>query len=65
MNALDPKELEKFNSRVLKNIDPDMTTLLFSAGHVAVYVFDIVEQKWDHKGVKGPLFVYKSPCIYS
>jgi len=49
----------KANLKFLNSIDSDITQIVFSSHHAAVYVLEMPEQKWYSKGVKGPLFVVR------
>lgn len=59
MAEIDDDELAEFNLSVLRRIDPQIQSLMFSGGHVSVYEFDMKTKKWDHKDVKGPMFLLK------
>eukprot|EP01124_Arcella_intermedia_P029057 TRINITY_DN6044_c0_g1_i2.p1 TRINITY_DN6044_c0_g1~~TRINITY_DN6044_c0_g1_i2.p1 ORF type:complete len:416 (-),score=115.45 TRINITY_DN6044_c0_g1_i2:104-1351(-) len=59
MIAPDPDQLQQFNFKVLSQIDPFVSEILFSTSHVVIYQLDTETNKWNYKGVKGPLFVIK------
>jgi hypothetical protein len=50
---------EQMTANVLKRIDPDIEELLASAGHVALYNFDIPTKRWSRKDVEGSLFLVR------
>lgn len=47
------------NLNVLRRIDPQVEELLATAGHVALYDFDIPTKRWSRKDVEGSLFLVK------
>eukprot|EP01125_Pyxidicula_operculata_P016333 TRINITY_DN560_c0_g2_i3.p1 TRINITY_DN560_c0_g2~~TRINITY_DN560_c0_g2_i3.p1 ORF type:complete len:485 (-),score=117.73 TRINITY_DN560_c0_g2_i3:877-2331(-) len=55
----DPVETNEMNFRVLKRIDPTISNIIFTSGHVVVYALDKLTQKWSEKHVKGPIFLVK------
>lgn len=46
MAEIDDDELAEFNLSVLRRIDPQIQSLMFSGGHVSVYEFDMKTKKW-------------------
>ena len=57
--VLDRKAAEQINLNVLKRLDSDVEDLLATAGHVALYDFDVSTTQWSRKNVEGSLFVVK------
>lgn len=57
--VIDQKAAEQMNLNVLRRIDPHVEELLATAGHVALYDFDIPTKRWSRKDVEGSLFLVK------
>lgn len=57
--VIDQRAAEQMNLNVLRRIDPQIEELLASAGHVALYDFDIPSKRWSRKDVEGSLFLVK------
>ncbi|KAL4439688.1 hypothetical protein ABPG75_002689 [Micractinium tetrahymenae] len=57
--VIDQKAAEQMNLNVLRRIDPQVDELLATAGHVALYDFDIPTKRWSRKDVEGSLFLVK------
>lgn len=57
--TLDRKAAEQINLNVLKRLDPQVEELLATAGHVALYDFDVPTRRWARKDVEGSLFLVK------
>ncbi|KAL4854030.1 Proteasome subunit alpha type-6 [Chlorella vulgaris] len=53
---------EQMTANVLKRIDDQVDELLATAGHVALYNFDIPTKCWSRKDVEGSLFLVKRRC---
>eukprot|EP00887_Chlorella_sp_A99_P001721 scaffold8.g1721.t1 len=57
--VIDAAAAEKMNLTVLRRLDPDVEQLLATAGHVALYDFEVTTKKWSRKDVEGSLFLVK------
>ncbi|PSC74420.1 mRNA-decapping enzyme isoform B [Micractinium conductrix] len=57
--VIDQRAAEQMNLNVLRRIDPQIEELLATAGHVALYDFDIPTKRWSRKDVEGSLFLVK------
>lgn len=48
------------NISILKRFDPDISEILETSTHVAIYNFEAREGKWNRKGVEGAAFVVRT-----
>ncbi|GAB4813797.1 hypothetical protein N2152v2_000843 [Parachlorella kessleri] len=56
---VDQEAAQQMNLTVLRRLDPAVDELLATAGHVALYDFDIPTKRWSRKDVEGSLFLVK------
>ena len=50
---------DSINLRALRKIDDNIKEILFSAGQVAIYYFNIDSEQWKRKEIEGALFFVK------
>ena len=50
----------RVNLNSLKKTDPEICEILDSAVQVALYIWDVKENRWEKPEVEGTLFVYRS-----
>mmetsp|Transcript_19526 Transcript_19526/g.21714 ORF Transcript_19526/g.21714 Transcript_19526/m.21714 type:complete len:143 (+) Transcript_19526:42-470(+) len=53
----DKKAQSALNLTVLKRRDKDVTSIVFSAGHVQMYSWDVQDNQWAQDEITGPLFI--------
>eukprot|EP00803_Ostreobium_quekettii_P003262 evm.model.scf_1131.1 EVM.evm.TU.scf_1131.1 scf_1131:37305-38441(+) len=58
-SALDKNSGADLNTAVLKRMDPDVSGIMCTASHVALYEFDMATHQWGRKNVEGTLFLVK------
>lgn len=50
---------DSINLRALRKIDDNIQEILFSAGQVAIYYFNLDDTQWKRKEIEGALFLVK------
>ena len=56
---LDRKAAEQINLNVIQRLDAQVEQVIATAGHVALYDFDVGTSEWSRKDVEGTLFLVK------
>lgn len=56
---LDKIKAEQINLSVIQRLDSDVEQVIATAGHVALYDFDVSSSQWSRKDVEGSLFLVK------
>lgn len=59
MIKLDKSKAEQINLSVIQRLDADVEQVIATAGHVALYDFNVASSQWSRKDVEGSLFLVK------
>lgn len=59
MIQLDKIKAEQINLSVIQRLDSDVEQVIATAGHVALYDFNVSTSQWSRKDVEGSLFLVK------
>ena len=57
--TLDKTKAEQINLSVIQRLDSEVEQVIATAGHVALYDFDVSTSQWSRKDVEGSLFLVK------